>query len=62
MIGQGREASKAHLAANPKLATEIELLIRTKAGLLGNSGEALLNGSHAPGKHAADDEELAIEE
>jgi recombination protein RecA len=62
MIGQGREASKAHLTANPKLATEIELLIRTKAGLLGNSGEALLNGSHAPGKHAADDEELAIEE
>jgi recombination protein RecA len=61
MIGQGREASKAHLAANPKLATEIELLIRTKAGLLGNSGEALLNGN-TPGKHAAADDELAIEE
>jgi len=29
----------------------------------GNSGEAVLNGSHTPGKHAAADEgELAIEQ
>lgn len=63
MIGQGREASKAHLAANPQLATEIEQLIRTKAGLFGNGDEALLNGSHTSGKHAvADDEDLVIEQ
>jgi recombination protein RecA len=63
MIGQGREASKAHLAANPQLATAIEQLIRARAGLFGNDGEALLNGSHTPDKHAvADEDALAIEQ
>lgn len=47
MIGQGREASKTYLAANPHLAHQIEELVRTKAGLLGNTAEALLNGSIA---------------
>lgn len=44
MIGQGREASKAYLSANPQLAFEIEQLVRSKAGLLANSVEALLDG------------------
>lgn len=57
MIGQGREASKAHLAANPQLAAELEQLVRTKAGLLESAGETLLNGSHT----ADDEEELAID-
>jgi len=33
LIGQGREASKDHLRANPQLAIEIDSLIRAKAGL-----------------------------
>ncbi len=33
LIGQGREASKEHLRANPQLAIEIDSLIRAKAGL-----------------------------
>jgi recombination protein RecA len=33
LIGQGREASKEHLRANPQLASEIDTLIRAKAGL-----------------------------
>jgi recombination protein RecA len=36
MIGQGREASKSYLAANPHLVHQIEQLVRTKAGLLDN--------------------------
>lgn len=52
MIGQGREASKAYLSANPHLAFEIEQLIRTKAGLLANPGEPLLNSNTIPIKQA----------
>lgn len=37
MIGQGREAGKSYLAANPHLVHQIEQLVRAKAGLLGNS-------------------------
>ena len=33
-IGQGRENAKIHLEQNPKIAEEIELAIRTKAGLI----------------------------
>ena len=33
LIGQGREASKEYLRANPQLALEIDQLIRTKASL-----------------------------
>ena len=33
LIGQGREASKDHLRANPQLAIEIDSLIRAKSGL-----------------------------
>ena len=61
MIGQGREASKAYLAANPQLTATIEQLVRTKAGLLGNAAETLLNGTHAPINAAAAEETLAIE-
>lgn len=61
MIGQGREASKAYLAANPQLTATIEQLVRTKAGLLGNAAETLLNGTHAPINATAAEETLAIE-
>ena len=33
-IGQGRENAKTYLAQNPKVAAEIELLIREKAGVI----------------------------
>jgi len=33
-IGQGRENAKIYLEQNPKVAAEIEMLIRTKAGLI----------------------------
>jgi len=33
-IGQGRENAKAFLEKNPKIAAEIEIAIRTKAGLI----------------------------
>jgi len=33
-IGQGRENAKIHLEKNPKIAAEIEMAIRTKAGLI----------------------------
>ena len=32
-IGQGRENAKIYLEQNPKVAAEIEMAIRTKAGL-----------------------------
>ena len=61
MIGQGREASKTYLAANPHLAHQIEELVRTKAGLLGNTAEALLNGSIAQSSRVnSTQEELAV--
>jgi recombination protein RecA len=47
MIGQGREASKVYLSANPQLALEVEQLIRKKAGLLANSDEPLLGSNSA---------------
>jgi len=40
-IGQGREAAKAFLAANPDMAAKIEAAIRDNAGLL---GQKLANG------------------
>ena len=33
-IGQGRENAKIYLEQNPKIAAEIEIAIRTKAGLI----------------------------
>lgn len=45
MIGQGREASKEFLRANPAIATEIEQLVRAKAGLLGTGVEIAANGA-----------------
>ena len=33
-IGQGRENAKTYLAQNPKVAAEIEMAIREKAGLI----------------------------
>ena len=33
-IGQGRENAKIFLEKNPKIAAEIEMAIRTKAGLI----------------------------
>ena len=33
-IGQGRENAKIFLEKNPKIAGEIEMAIRTKAGLI----------------------------
>ncbi len=62
MIGQGREASKLYLAANPHLALEIEQLLRAKAGLHGNSAEMLLNNRHAPiDNFNLDQESLAVD-
>ena len=40
-IGQGREAAKAFLAANPDMAAKIEAAIRANAGLI---GDKLSNG------------------
>jgi len=40
-IGQGREAAKAFLAANPDIAAKIEAAIRANAGLIGQN---LVNG------------------
>ena len=33
-IGQGRENAKIYLEQNPKVSAEIEMAIRTKAGLI----------------------------
>ena len=38
-IGQGRENAKIYLEQNPKIAAEIELTIRTKAGLFSKKAE-----------------------
>jgi recombination protein RecA len=38
-IGQGRENAKIYLEQNPKIAEEIELTIRTKAGLISKKVE-----------------------
>jgi len=39
-IGQGRENAKIYLEQNPKIAAEIELAIRTKAGLISKKIES----------------------
>ena len=39
-IGQGRENAKIFLEKNPKIAAEIEMAIRTKAGLISKKVEA----------------------
>jgi len=39
-IGQGRENAKIYLEQNPKVSAEIELAIRTKAGLIANKMES----------------------
>jgi len=38
-IGQGRENAKIYLEQNPKVAAEIEMAIRTKAGLISKKVE-----------------------
>jgi len=38
-IGQGRENAKIYLEQNPKIAAEIEMAIRTKAGLISKKTE-----------------------
>ena len=38
-IGQGRENAKVYLEQNPKIAAEIEMAIRTKAGLIAKKME-----------------------
>jgi recombination protein RecA len=38
-IGQGRENAKIYLEQNPKIAAEIEMAIRTKAGLVSSKTE-----------------------
>ena len=38
-LGQGRENAKSFLAGNPDIATEIELKIKDKLGLLGTDGD-----------------------
>jgi recombination protein RecA len=47
-LGQGRENAKAFLADNPDIATEIELKIKDKLGLLGSEDDAV------PGPGAAE--------
>ena len=49
-IGQGRENAKIYLEQNPKIAAEIEMAIRTKAGLI--SGK--IEGNPAVGKSNTD--------
>ena len=44
-IGQGREAAKAFLAANPDVANSIEQAIRTNAGQIGQN--LVLNAAEA---------------
>jgi recombination protein RecA len=41
-IGQGRENAKIYLEPNPKIAAEIEMAIRTKAGLISKKIEGNL--------------------
>ena len=41
-IGQGRENAKIYLEQNPKVAAEIEMAIRTKAGLISQKIEGNL--------------------
>ena len=45
-IGQGRENAKIYLEKNPKIASEIEMAIRTKAGLISQK----IEGNPAPEK------------
>ena len=49
-IGQGRENAKIYLEQNPKIAAEIEMANRTKAGLI--SGK--IEGNPAVGKSNTD--------
>jgi len=51
-IGQGRENAKIYLEQNPKVSAEIELAIRTKAGLIANKME----GNPAVEKRSAEAE------
>jgi recombination protein RecA len=46
-LGQGRENAKAFLAENPDIATEIELKIKDKLGLLGSDDEEIVEGPAA---------------
>ena len=43
-IGQGRENAKIFLEKNPKISAEIEIAIRTKAGLISKK----IEGNPAP--------------
>ena len=60
MIGQGREASKEFLRVNASMATEIEQMIRAKAGLLGASAEIPTNGT-ALSAGQVDSNDLALD-
>ena len=60
MIGQGREASKEFLRINASMATEIEQMIRAKAGLLGASAEIPTNGT-ALSAGQVDSNDLALD-
>ncbi len=46
-LGQGRENAKTFLAENPDIATEIELKIKDKLGLLGSDEDEILEESEA---------------
>ena len=52
-IGQGRENAKIYLEKNPKVAEEIEKIIRDKAGLI----KKKIEGNPSPKEKISDKEE-----
>jgi len=52
-IGQGRENAKIFLEKNPKIAAEIEMAIRTKAGLISKKieGNPTVENTDSPKKN-----------
>ena len=52
-IGQGRENAKIYLEKNPKVAEEIEKIIRDKAGLISKK----IEGNPSPKEKISDKEE-----
>ena len=52
-IGQGRENAKIFLEKNPKVAAEIEMAIRTKAGIISkkNEGNPTVENTDSPKKN-----------
>ena len=61
-IGQGRENAKTYLAQNPKVAAEIELLIREKAGVIQKKIEGNPLDPEKAAKDQIEDPEVAIKE